>query len=256
MSEPEPPTLIAAAHGTRDVNGLAELRRLTNIVRTSLPTVEVVLCFVDVAEPTLDQALAAVGGPAVVVPLLLSTGHHVKVDLPRAVAGRSQTILTRPIGPDERISRVVQHRLEQARAAYVGAPASGSAHDSDYESVSLPRGPIVLIAAGSSDPKARKQLAEVAEHLRRWNADPVTIAQLTGPDVLSHARGETQVANYLLSAGFFYDKLRAQAEGLVLGAPIGAHPLVAQVIVERYREAVDALTATAESPDKSGPPDL
>jgi sirohydrochlorin ferrochelatase len=74
--------------------------------------------------------------------------------------------------------------------------------------------------------------------------------------VLSHARGETQVANYLLSAGFFYDKLRAQAEGLVLGAPIGAHPLVAQVIVERYGEAADELTASAETSDKGQRGDL
>jgi sirohydrochlorin ferrochelatase len=260
MNEPEPPTLVAAAHGTDDVNGLAELRRLTNIVRTSLPDVEVVLCFVDVAEPTLEQTLATVIGPAVIVPLLLSTGHHVKVDIPQAAQGRPGTVITAPIGPDERISRAVQQRLEQARVAYAAArSAGGGVTDedlADYEREPLPRGPIVLVSAGSADPQARVELGEVAAHLRQWNSWPVTIAPLTGPDVLSHARGETQVANYLLASGFFYNKVRVQAEGLVLGAPIGAHPLVAQVIVERYAAGTQALAAASQRSDKDGPVDL
>jgi sirohydrochlorin ferrochelatase len=252
----ERPLLIAAAHGTRNVDGLAELRRLTNVVRTSLPDVEVELCFVDVAEPSVAQALAAAVGPVVVVPLLLSTGQHVKVDIPAAVAGRANTVVTAPIGPDERISRAVQLRLDQARAAYAADRGGNSEEGDALEPRPAPRGPIVLVSAGSSDPQARVQLAEVADHLRRWNTWPVTIAQLTESDVLSHARGETQVANYLLASGFFNDKLRGQAEGLVLAAPLGAHPLVAQVIVERYEQGAQALAAANPTADKRGCDDL
>jgi sirohydrochlorin ferrochelatase len=258
MSERDRPTLIAAAHGTKDVDGLAELRRLTNIARTSLPGVPVELCFIDVTEPTLAQTLSRVRGPAVIVPLLLSTGQHVKKDIPQAAAGRAGTVITRQIGPDERISRVVQHRLDQARATFAGRPLDKPrAHghrpepvrtdsrydpdDADYDRESLPAGPIVLMSAGSTDSQAREQLGEVADHLRQWNSWSVTAAQLTGRDILTGARGETQVASYLLAAGAFYDKLRTQAEGLVLGGPIGAHPLVAQVIVERYLESVSRL---------------
>jgi sirohydrochlorin ferrochelatase len=258
MSERERPTLIAAAHGTKDVDGLAELRRLTNIARTSLPGVPVELCFIDVAEPTLVQTLSTVRGPAVIVPLLLSTGQHVKKDIPHAAAGRPDTVISRQIGPDERISKVVQHRLDQARASHAGHPLDkprlhghrpeairGESRyeldEGDYDRESLPAGPIVLMSAGSTDAQAREQLGEVADHLRQWNSWSVTAAQLTGRDILSGARGETQVASYLLAAGFFYEKLRTQAEGLVLGGPIGAHPLVAQVIVERYLESVPRL---------------
>ena len=76
------------------------------------------------AEPSLPEALAAIDGPVVVVPLLLSTGYHVKVDIPTAVAGRPQTAVARQLGPDDRITRVVLDRLlvgRERRADRCGA---------------------------------------------------------------------------------------------------------------------------------------
>ena len=112
---------------------------------------------------------------------------------------------------------------------------------------------VVLFSAGSSDPEAFEQLAAVAGQLERL------IRQSEGsdrtrvyPSFLSTADGwatdlpeDPDVANYLLAPGHFNDLLRRQAAtGLnarSIAAPIGAHPLVARVICDRYDEAARTL---------------
>ncbi len=224
----EHPHLIAVAHGTKNVDGVAELRRLTNLVRTALPEVRVELCFVDVIDPRLPEMLDRLPGPCVVVPLLLATGYHVKTDIPEAVTGRADVVVTAPIGPDEKVSRAVQHRLEQARATGAGDVAEPVGEDD-----------VIVMSAGSSDPEARHQLAQVAVHLGQWNTHAVSFGQITNDTApIASASPTVQVANYLLAPGYFNDLLQRDALGLVVGRPIGAHPLVAEVIVDRYRAAL------------------
>jgi len=45
------------------------------------------------------------------------------------------------------------------------------------------------------------------------------------------------IATYLLAPGFFHDQLAAAGADL-LAAPLGDHPLVADVAAERYRQAL------------------
>jgi sirohydrochlorin ferrochelatase len=232
---PEPlnaPTLIAVAHGTRDPNGLAEIQRLINIVRTKRPDIPIELCWLDGASPTLASLLPTVAGPAVVVPILLSTGYHVKVDIPAIVGDRPDTAIASPLGPDKRISRVVFQRLRAARTAETGP-------DED----------IHVVAAGSSDPDARAELDVVAGHLKRWNHHDVSVGQLTDADPFARAHPGSQVANYLLAPGYFNDMLHLMAAGElpadVVADPIGAHPLVADVILDRYAAAASAAGLSA-----------
>jgi sirohydrochlorin ferrochelatase len=216
------PTLVAVAHGTQDPNGLAEIRRLINIVRTKRPDVPVELCWLDGATPTLAALLPDVTGAAVIVPILLSTGYHVKVDIPEIVGDRRHTVIMTPLGPDKRISRVAYLRLVEARA--------GGGNDG-----------VVLVGAGSSDPDARAELLEAARYLERWNHFPVAIGQLTDPDPFAQAPAVDQVANYLLAPGYFNDMLHLLADCDVISDPIGAHPLVADVILDRYDAGVQLL---------------
>jgi sirohydrochlorin ferrochelatase len=217
------PTLIAVAHGTQDPNGLAEIRRLINIVRTKRPELAIEMCWLDGAAPTLAAHLPTIDGPAVVVPILLSTGYHVKADIPAIVGDRLATAISPPLGPDPRISRVVYLRLIQART-------EGQGDDG-----------VVLIAAGSSDPDARAELTEVARQVERWNHLPVSIGQLTDAEPFAHAGPVSQVANYLLAPGYFNDMLHLLAGAEVIADPIGAHPLVADVIIDRYETAARTL---------------
>jgi sirohydrochlorin ferrochelatase len=226
------PTLLAVAHGTADPDGLAEVRRLVNTVRTRRPELPVQLCWLERAEPLLPELLASLPGPVVVVPLLLSTGYHVKTDITAAVAGRPQTVVARQLGPDRRITRVVYERLMAGRE-----PEQAD---------------VVLFSAGSSDHEAFEQLAAVAEQLEQLIRQSEGSRTRVYPSFLSTADGwatdlpeDPDVANYLLAPGHFNDLLRRQAAAGLnarsIAAPIGAHPLLSRVICDRYDEAARTL---------------
>jgi sirohydrochlorin ferrochelatase len=235
MTAPPPPVLLAVAHGTADPDGLAEVRRLVNIVRTRRPELRIELCWLERAEPLLPEALASLSDPVIVVPLLLSTGYHVKTDITAAVAGRERTAVAAQLGPDRRITQVVFERLMAGR-------------DPDQPDV-------VLFSAGSSDPESFQQLTVVAAQLQQAirvaeGSDRTTVY----PSFLSIEDGwatelpeDPDVANYLLAPGHFNDLLRAQARAGLnarhIADPIGAHPLVAKVICDRFDEAARGLAA-------------
>jgi len=94
----------------------------------------------------LAAGLARAGSDVVVVPLLLSTGYHIAVDI-RAAATAAGARMAAPLGPDRRLATALADQLGAA-----GVPAGT---------------PVVLAAAGSSDPKAiadvEKQAALLAE---------------------------------------------------------------------------------------------
>ena len=49
-----------------------------------------------------------------VVPLLLSVGYHVKVDIARAVKSRPGSAAAAPLGPDPRLAKLLDQRLREA----------------------------------------------------------------------------------------------------------------------------------------------
>ena len=222
------PTLIAVAHGTRHPAGIAEVTKLIDLVRIRRPDLRVQLCWLERATPSLAEMLTTVDGPVVVVPALLSTGYHVKVDITATVAGRPDTAVAAQLGPDVRITQVVSERLGQATALTDLLPA---------------KRPVMLIGAGSSDPQALTELAEVGRQLERIISLDVLVGQLTDATSLSQSPQGTLVANYLLAPGYFNDLLHRRAgPGLVVADPIGADPLVADVILDRYEVAVKQLS--------------
>jgi sirohydrochlorin ferrochelatase len=173
--------------------------------------------------------LSAEGRAAVVVPLLLSGGYHVHVDIADAVAGAEGTVAARPLGPDPRLVAVLHDRLVQAGAD----PAD-------------PRTAVVLAAAGSSDPRSVADVEHTAALLQRSWAGPVTTgygsaAQPPVPDAVSAARqaGAERVvlAAYLLAPGHFHDKLAGAGADLVT-APLLPDERLAAVLLDRYDAAV------------------
>ena len=77
---------MAVAHGTRDPAGPEVIADLLDDVRRRLPDVDVITSWVELGAPGLHEVMAGMGRPAVVVPLLLSTGYHVTTDVPAAAA--------------------------------------------------------------------------------------------------------------------------------------------------------------------------
>lgn len=227
MTAPAAPVLLAVAHGTRDPSGLAEIRRLVEKVRQARPDLEVRLCWLELAEPLLTDALAGCSGPVVVVPLLLSTGYHIKTDIAGAVAGRPRTSVAAQLGPDPRIAAALLGRLRETGVS----PTAG----------------IALFGAGSSDPEAAENLAVAANQLARLGGSPVHPRFLTDPNWRDDLPPGVAAASYLLAPGFFADRLAgfARAElGLNrAAAPLGAHPAVVEVVLDRYAEAARHLPA-------------
>ena len=231
------PVLVACAHGTRNATGRRLIAELALAARRLRPGTVTTAAFVDVQPPTVADVvagLAAEGRPAVVVPLLLSGGYHVHVDIARAVAGHPGAVAARPLGPDDRLVAVLHDRLLECGA---------DPRD--------PRTAVVLAAAGSSDPRAVADVAHTADLLQRRWAGPVTAgygsaAQPAVPDAVAAARRNgaqrVVVAAYLLAPGHFADKLQAAGADAVTAALL-PDDRIAAVLLDRYDAAMVAGSA-------------
>jgi sirohydrochlorin ferrochelatase len=231
---PSPPVLVACAHGTRSPAGRRLIAELALAARRLRPGLETWAAFVDVQPPTVADVvaeLAAEGQRTVVVPLLLSGGYHVHVDIAQAVERHRTAVAARPLGPDPRLVEVLADRLVQAGAD----PADASTA-------------VVLAAAGSSDPRSVADVEETAALLQRSWAGPVMIgygsaARPTVPAAVTAAREagapRVVVAAYLLAPGHFHDQL-AGAGADAVTAPLLPDERIAAVLLDRYDAAVAA----------------
>ncbi|AEW93910.1 hypothetical protein SCATT_15390 [Streptantibioticus cattleyicolor NRRL 8057 = DSM 46488] len=231
--------MVVVAHGSRDPAARRALAVLLDRVRRLRPDVAVHPAHVELAEPLLDDALAALRGPAVLVPLLLADGYHVKHDLPAAAARAAPLAVTvaRPLGPHPLLAAALHARL--AEAGFRGAAATG-------------RTGVVLAAAGSRDPDSAAATARTAALLTaRLDGVPVLpgyacAARPTIPQAIARltARGihRVAVASCFTAPGRFAAEAATAAPWLV-SAPLGAHPALARLVVRRYEEALSRASA-------------
>lgn len=223
------PVLLAVAHGSRDPAAQRTIRALAARIQRLEPGAEVRLAFIENAEPALrealDRAVADAGaGRVAIVPLLLATGYHVNQDIGRA-AGRAGVPASPPLGPDPALVPVLAERLAAA-----GAP---------------PGTPVVLAAAGSGDPQAAEDTGRQAALLAGQLRVPVVSGYLSAarPSVseaaarlAARAHRPVAVATFLLAPGLFHDQLR-RAPAAWISAPLGDHPAVARLVLDRFHAA-------------------
>jgi len=219
--------VVLVAHGTRDQRGADTVRRLARRVEESLPTQEVALAYVDVQEPLVDDVLDDVMTrhvSVVVVPVLLSRGFHVDVDIANAVAAHHGSRAVAPLGPDPLLGALMAERLRTSGVA--------------------PGAHVVMAAAGSSRAVAAEDVETAADQLaQEWNG-PVTVAYAAGtqpsvPDAVATARtagaSTVAVAAYLLAEGFFHDRL-SDAGADVVTPPLGDDDATVAVILSRVAQ--------------------
>ncbi|MBC9822069.1 sirohydrochlorin chelatase [Terrabacter sp. MAHUQ-38] len=224
----EAPVLIATAHGTSSPAGRAAIAGLVAAVAARRPDLTVRAAYVDVQQPEPAAVLASLGGAREgrLVPLLLSAGYHVYVDLTDAADAVPGTTVAPALGPDDRLAELLRRRLV----------ASGL-RDDDV---------VVLGAAGSSQPSAVEDCRTVADALSRLLGRPVTAAFLSAAEPrLSDAVAaqglpgrRVIVATYLLAPGYFADLSAAS------GADVVTPPLLlpdepvpdelVDIVLERY----------------------
>ncbi|WP_170219385.1 sirohydrochlorin chelatase [Nocardioides litoris] len=223
MSAPDRPVgdwqVVLVAHGTRTAAGNEVTRHLAEAVeaRLGVPTVA---SYVELSEPLFADVAAAATLRTVVVPLLLSTGFHVRTDLPEAAAGASVEVVLGPqLGPDEALAQAQVVRLREAGAQ--------------------PGQRVVLVAAGSSDEQATAdQVGAVGLLARAWDG-PVELATLSGLGTrpAEVVRPGDAVSPYLLSPGFFHDRIaREVPDGVLVADVIGPQELVVDLVCRRALE--------------------
>jgi sirohydrochlorin ferrochelatase len=251
------PIMIACAHGTSSTQGAAEVNALRDAIAALRPGLDVREAYVDVQQPDLVDVVAGLpaGQSAVVVPLLLSVGYHVKVDIARAVKSRPETSAAAPLGPDPRLAALLDQRLSEAGVT-----------DRDV---------IILAAAGSSNPRAAVSVGELLGQLQELRPNRMVAAygasaKPSVPDAVAMLREELEggagagesagavdvggrvvIASYLLAPGYFHDQL-AKAGADVVTEPLLPSPVLAAIALERYDAAVaKALETAAGAPHQA-----
>ncbi|MDT7762461.1 MAG: hypothetical protein QOC63_1881 [Mycobacterium sp.] len=218
--------LMLVAHGTRKQRGVQIVGDLAQRVSATLGQ-PVHVSFVDVLGPTPSAVLASMAVPTIVVPAFLSRGYHVTTDIPAHVAASAHpdVTVTEALGPGPQLVRVLADRLIE----------SGWRRDDS----------VILAAAGTSDPDARRDLHTTATWLSAITGSRVELAfAATGlprvPDAVAalrrRGRCRVVVASYLLSEGLFQDRLRASGADVVT-EPLGTHPGLVRLIANRFRRA-------------------
>ncbi|MCI4010055.1 CbiX/SirB N-terminal domain-containing protein [Brevibacterium sp. ZH18] len=236
------PSVGLISHGTSSAEGRAVIEALAAAVASDLQARglagEVMLGHVDVQHPDVAEVLSTLphDGPVVLVPLLLSPGYHVHVDLAEAIreaggADGSDIRLTPTLGPDPRLARILAERLPVL-------------DDSDH---------VVLAAAGSSDDRANEACLEVAESLAQELGRPVSAGFHAGgghrlADIVEQGRGHggrVILSNYLLAPGFFHDlagKIIADSHDILaqplLHSGVRTPPLLVDIVRDRVISAL------------------
>lgn len=222
------PHRILVAHGTRDRHGQATVTEIAVALAARVGAVRT--AYVDVLGPGPREVLADTNGPAVVVPAFLAPGHHVNTDLPARIAesGHRRVTVTRALGPDPVLAAIMRTRLLEAGWS--------------------PGDAVVMAAAGSSDPVARRGLMRAANLLADMagevhlgfiaQAGAATgvpaVADLVGR--LCRSGRRVFVASYLLAPGVFHARLRGcGAHGVA--EPLGAHPDLVALLARRFTQA-------------------
>ncbi|GAA1847616.1 sirohydrochlorin chelatase [Brevibacterium marinum] len=237
------PTIGLISHGTSSAEGRRVIEALAAAVTEDLISrglaEEVMLGHVDVQHPDVAEVLAALPheSPVVLVPLLLSPGYHVHVDLTEAVrqargahgseargacspeaggAGRPEAggrdgletggadVLDAGGGDESRDIRLTPTLGPDPRLARILAARLPELDDEDQ---------VVLAAAGSSDDRANEACLEMADSLSRELSRPVIAGFHAGggdrlTDIVEQKRrtgGRVVLASYLLAPGFFQD---------------------------------------------------
>jgi sirohydrochlorin ferrochelatase len=235
--------LIAVAHGSRDPRSAATITALLDVVREREPALDVRAAFLELSAPRLMDVLSALAAEGhrdvVIVPLLLGSAYHARVDLPTLTAEaharlpRLSVSVADVLGPDDRLSAVALRRLVSAGAS-LDDPSHG----------------VLLAGAGSSHAPANAAVSAVASSwARRFRVAGVraafaSMADPTVPAAVAALRAggakRIAVASWFLAPGRLPDKVAALAgPDAIVAEPLGPAPELAELVVERYLSAAE-----------------
>ncbi len=228
-------TVVLVAHGSRDPRAAASTADLTRAVAEARPGWDVHASYLDHSSPRPSEVLAGLSR-AVVVPLLLTSAYHGRVDVPAELA----------LVPGVR-----------ADLADVLGPVSPLLLDALIRRLpTLDLDAVVLASAGTRDAAARATVAGAAAALGARLGVPAraayaSAASPTPGEAVAELRvaGATRVgvASYFLAPGRLHDVAVASARhagAVAVAGPFGAAPELVRLVESRV-EAVLARTLVA-----------
>ena len=229
--------LVLTAHGSADPRSAVVTHAVAEEIRRLRPNLDVRVAFCERSEPNLVDVLAGLDGPGVVTPLLLASAYHARVDIPAMIAESQADVLQADtLGEDPRLVEVLRHRL---------APLTTGRREVG----------VLVVAVGSSHADANGRTAALGDALAadgHWTA--VQVAYATGPQpsvadgiAALRERGARHIAiaPWFIAPGRITDRVAALADthGVVMAEPLGAHPLLAATVLDRFDLAVAARLA-------------
>jgi len=261
-------SVLVVGHGTRNPNGARQLLELVGHMQAKEPNANIFGCFLELAEPTIEQAIEQLYDHGIkkilVVPVLLFTAAHALQDIPDAVADAAARFgievigQTGSLGTHASVVALSQTRysevigLEQGSVCPENACARVQCLSGRCEGQGKRMGRIglAMVGRGTSDPIA-------LEHMRQLTQLKVkqlsTVANQTGffaggkPNVdglLEEASlwecDTVLVQPHLLFEGELIEQLRTKVRGCQLQFPdkqwfvsrtLGADPKLADVFL-------------------------
>ncbi|MEI8408677.1 MULTISPECIES: sirohydrochlorin chelatase [unclassified Kribbella] len=243
------PALVILAHGSRDPRSAATVHALVKCLRDMRDDLRIEASFLDHCPPTPYQVigkLAAEGVEEVVIlPLLLSSAYHARIDVPAVVdEARSRfpslrIIASDVLGYDESLLDVLDRRMRAELK-------DGRVRELDA---------LVLACAGSSDSQANASVTRLARLWGQRHKLPVTAAFTCAASpspaeaVLKwrlEGRRHVAVGSLFLAPGVLPDRAESTARragAVAVSRPLGVSAEVARLVLLRYGVAgLDLLT--------------
>jgi sirohydrochlorin cobaltochelatase len=243
--------VVIVGHGSREPSANVELSAIVDAWAKTQPDVDVSLGYVELARPSLAEALDAAAAhhdEVIALPLFLFAAGHVKNDLPLALDAarlrhpRVKFAASRPLGVHPSLAELLWQRASESCASLTDVEARKQTA-------------LVVVGRGASDPDANGdfcKLVRLAGEGRGLHSVAHTFIGITQPLVdetleqVGRARPSTVVVvPYLLTAGRLVDKLRASLDAfrarqpwirVVLAPHLGADSRLFALLDERVRE--------------------
>lgn len=243
------PALLLIAHGTRNPAGATEMDQLVAHLRARIDAPVAAAWLEDFSPPdattVMGELIAAGAEHVVTLPFLVLGAGHAKTDVPEAVqtaaAAHPEVAVThaRVLGLHAGLFDLARKRVDAV-----------SDRDGRADEV------LVVTGAGSSDPDANGDLAKAARVLAEQTGHRQTEIAFAGvswprADTLLerlHRSGVERVTRFSWSLlagvleqrvdGWADDAARRDGMAIADAGRFGPDPLVADVVVDRYREAL------------------
>lgn len=251
--------IVVAGHGSRDPDSVREFEALVELVRERAPQQAVSHGYLEFASPTIaaavEQNIAAGSARIAVVPGVLLAARHAKNDMPSELLAMARLHpeidlhFGAPLNLHPKLLQLAQQRIVEAEAA-------------STQTVRRADTCLVLVGRGTTDPDANGDIAKLARMLEEgmgFGAAAVCYSGTAAPLVADGLRTAARqgysrliVLPFFLFDGVLVKRIYAAVDDLrerepqlevLKAAYFGAHPLVADVMIERAREAVEGRAA-------------